>query len=125
MSLVDEGSLIKSNLGVKMKFVFILMVALPSLSRAEAMRDFFINCGYGTLAGAALGALTVAVSENPGEKSMNIARGASLGLYAGIGYGLYQSQQPAADQQVHIWLEPMLMDRKAEGALLRWTSLRF
>lgn len=56
----------------------------------ENLRVFLQACGYGLLGGAALGAASLAVVEDPNSKVSNIAKGASLGLYAGIGFGLYQ-----------------------------------
>lgn len=85
-------------------------------------------CGYGTLAGALVGVGSVALSENPSEKSMNIARGASLGLYAGIGYGLYQLKQPASktsSHEVKLWMEPLYRPHGAEGLQVRWISASF
>lgn len=108
------------------RLIVCLVLAFSSSGRCEAIRDFFISCGYGTLAGAALGAVSVAVSENPSEKSMNIARGASLGLYAGIGYGIYRSQHPLIDdREVHLWIEPLMKNQKMDGAQLQWLSAGF
>ena len=57
------------------------------------MRTFLTDCAYGTIGGALVGLATVAISDNPGGKINNVARGASLGLYAGIGFGLYDVNQ--------------------------------
>jgi hypothetical protein len=62
---------------------------LPKKSQAEAGREFLLSCTYGVLAGALLGAASLAVEENPSEKVHRVARGASLGLYAGIILGTY------------------------------------
>ena len=73
-------------------FGFILL-GLSSFSWAQSSGDmsvFLKSCGYGTLGGAALGAVSLAFVDNPNSKVSNIAKGASLGLYAGIGYGIYQ-----------------------------------
>ena len=46
-------------------------------------------CTYGVLAGTLVGAATLAFTKRPGDHLGNIARGASIGLYTGIGLGLY------------------------------------
>lgn len=53
------------------------------------MREMIMSCAYGVLAGTLVGAATLAFTERPGDNLRNIARGASLGLYAGILLGLY------------------------------------
>jgi hypothetical protein len=111
---------------MKRSFVFVLMLLFSASGQCEAIRDFFISCGYGTLAGAAVGAMSVAVSENPSEKSMNIARGASLGLYAGIGYGIYRAQHSASeDREVRIWIQPLLKEKHFHGAEIKWLAASF
>lgn len=58
-------------------------------ARADQMKEFLMSCAYGTAAGALVGVATLAFTDDPGSHMNNIARGASLGLYAGIGMGLY------------------------------------
>lgn len=53
------------------------------------MRDFVVSCSYGVLAGTLVGAATLAFSDRPGENLNRVARGASLGLYAGMLLGAY------------------------------------
>lgn len=67
------------------------IVTIFSVSNAEASaeREFIMSCTYGVLAGTLVGAATLAFTKNPGENLQNVARGASLGLYAGIGLGFY------------------------------------
>jgi hypothetical protein len=87
--------------------LFALVICQSTFCFADQVKDFLLSCAYGTLTGAALGVASVAFSENPGEKSMNIARGASLGLYAGIGYGIYQTQHSQLPpQEVQLWFSP-------------------
>jgi hypothetical protein len=69
--------------------LFSALSFVPQKSQAEPMKDFLMSCVYGTLSGALVGAATLAFSEDPTSSMNNIARGASLGLYAGIGLGLY------------------------------------
>lgn len=54
-----------------------------------AMKEFVRSCTYGVLAGTLVGAATLAFTEQPGENINRVARGASLGLYAGILLGIY------------------------------------
>lgn len=60
-----------------------------SVSNDFAGREFVRSCTYGVLAGTLVGAATLAFTEQPGENINRVARGASLGLYAGILLGLY------------------------------------
>ena len=66
-----------------------------SAPRAHALSKEFVTTApntsatYGVLAGTIVGAATLAFSQNPGDNLNRIARGASLGLYAGIALGLY------------------------------------
>ena len=48
-----------------------------------------MSCAYGTGIGAGAGLISLAFTDDPGSKVSNVARGASLGLYAGIAMGLY------------------------------------
>jgi len=70
--------------------VFICIIARipPARAESEEFQSFLKNCGWGTALGATLGLLSVAVSDRPNDSMGNIARGASLGLYGGIIYGL-------------------------------------
>ena len=58
-------------------------------AQAEPMREFIMSCSYGVLAGTLVGAATLAFSDKPGDNLNKVARGASLGLYAGLLLGLY------------------------------------
>ena len=69
--------------------VLLVIMALPQVGRAEAGREFLLSCTYGILAGALVGAASLAVEDNPSDKVHRVARGASLGLYSGILLGLY------------------------------------
>ncbi len=54
-----------------------------------AMKEFVRSCTYGVLAGTLVGTATLAFTDQPGEHLNRVARGASLGLYAGILLGAY------------------------------------
>jgi len=60
-----------------------------SVSQATPMREFVMSCTYGVLAGTLVGAASLAFTKQPGENLHRVARGASLGLYAGIALGFY------------------------------------
>ncbi len=67
----------------------IVSLAFPSKAKAEPLKELIMSSAYGVLAGTLVGAATLAFTERPGDNLRNIARGASLGLYAGILLGLY------------------------------------
>lgn len=67
----------------------ISILGFARVSQAESGREFLLSCTYGVLAGALVGAASLAVEDNPGDKVHRIARGASLGLYTGVLLGLY------------------------------------
>ena len=69
--------------------LFLLLVLLAPKTHAEEMKEFMVACTYGVLAGTLVGTATLAFTKKPGENLQSIARGASLGLYAGIFLGLY------------------------------------
>ncbi len=101
------------------------------------MTIFLKSCAYGTLAGAALGLATLATSENPSGKMSNVARGASLGLYAGIGFGVYtiygkKDHDSDLVQQSPIWFSPVTSQSgslpgspKIDGLQINWASISF
>jgi hypothetical protein len=80
---------------MKLKGAVLLLVFLSSciFARFEAI---FKSCGYGTMAGAGLGLASLVFEKKPNESYGNIPRGASLGLYGGIAYGLFAMNTPAA-----------------------------
>jgi hypothetical protein len=58
-------------------------------AQAAGMREFILSCTYGVLAGTMMGAATLAFTDRPSDHLYRVARGASLGLYAGILLGAY------------------------------------
>ncbi|MCB0348056.1 MAG: hypothetical protein KDD37_04435 [Bdellovibrionales bacterium] len=58
----------------------------------DKTKEFFTSVMYGTLAGALVGAASLAFVDNPGDDLQRVAKGASLGLYAGIALGIYVTQ---------------------------------
>lgn len=75
----------------KILFLTFLSISLSfaGMNKAHAVdpkgKAFAIICAYGTVGGALLGFASMAFGAN----SRAIAQGASLGLYAGIGFGAY------------------------------------
>lgn len=105
-------------------------------ARADAMSAFLKNCAYGTLAGAAVGLASLAISDNPSGRINNVARGASLGLYFGIGFGIYELNRPLHNEEALvglsdsksplIWLTPVMTGKSLEtGAQLHWIARTF
>ena len=72
------------------KVIIISMALSFSLpASADAGKEFITSCTYGVLAGALVGAASLAFEDEPSENLQRVARGASLGLYLGIGLGYY------------------------------------
>jgi hypothetical protein len=111
----------------------------PSRAQADSTREFMMSAAYGTLAGTIVGAATLAFSDRPGDNLNKVARGASLGLYAGILLGLYvvyggpSEDSDAAEQLRHTSLTappdflvaPIVGDRGLEGAQASYSVLHF
>jgi drug/metabolite transporter (DMT)-like permease len=98
----------------------------------DNMTIFLKSCAYGTAAGAILGLASLAISENPDNKMNNVARGASLGLYAGIGFGLYTiygGKKSSSDADLTsvdpIWFSPVLRDHHIAGVQVNWANFSF
>ena len=112
--------------------IFALVMSLGSQCFAgEAMSKFLKTCAYGTLVGAGVGLVTLAWTENPNDKLNNVARGASLGLYAGIavGYAMvtkkdnldYADNRPSA-----FWMQLKTSPKSSlEGAEVHWLAAEF
>jgi hypothetical protein len=69
--------------------LFLSSLTFSPAAHADAGREFLLSCTYGILAGALVGAASLAVEDDPSSKVHRVARGASLGLYSGIMLGLY------------------------------------
>jgi hypothetical protein len=119
------------------------LVAVPLKARADSTREFMMSAAYGALAGTLVGAATLAFSDRPGDNLNKIARGASLGLYAGILLGVYviyggpSEDSDAAEQlrrqtsfkapkEPDLLLAPILGERGTlDGAQASYSVLRF
>lgn len=120
--------------------VLALSFGLPQRAHAEPMRDFILSCSYGVLAGTLVGAATLAFSDRPGENLNRVARGASIGLYAGILLGLYvvyggptEEDEAAAaglvkfkyQEPPRLLVQPLVGERGLEGGAASYTLTRF
>lgn len=85
--LVIKGPML---LVIKGLMLFSLTFGFSMAQAAKTdMREFVMACTYGVLAGTLVGAATLAFTDKPGDNLNKVARGASLGLYAGILLGAY------------------------------------
>lgn len=118
--------------------VLVSVMATSSTAKADSGREFLMSAAYGTLAGTIVGAATLAFSDKPGDNLNKVARGASLGLYAGILLGLYvvyggpTEDSDAAEQlkntmykEPDFLLAPIVGDRGFEGAQASYSVLKF
>ncbi|MBX3019439.1 MAG: hypothetical protein KF767_16250 [Bdellovibrionaceae bacterium] len=96
----------------------IASVCLTTPAFASPMRTFLVSCAYGAGAGAVVGLTSLAFSDKPSENLSTVARGASLGLYVGIGVGLYLANQPESMKSAFVpWIAP-----STDGALAGFTA---
>lgn len=126
---------LKSGLNSSVALLLIIsFMMMPTKAKASEMRTFLLSCAYGTVIGAAVGLATVAISDDPGSKSQNIARGASIGLYAGIGLGIYLnyrhnnqagSQDFTMTKMSPVWLQADSHQGQVDGASLHWLGYQF
>jgi hypothetical protein len=114
------------------KFILLLLIFTSLPAHASKGREFLLSCTYGTLAGTLVGAASLAFTSQPSEKLYRVARGASLGLYAGIILGTYVTQfyrdpalGPYPDEQPNdgtdlpqsmLWLTPTYHEARMDGA---------
>ncbi len=82
------------------KTIVLAFLLMPLSVSAATLKPFLSACGWGVVGGAAAGVASLAFVDKPSESWNNVTKGASLGLYAGIGYGLYQMKTPVA--QAHV-----------------------
>lgn len=90
------------------------VLVLGLTARAD-FESFIKQAGYGALIGAAVGVVSLSFESRPSNNLTNVTRGASLGLYAGILYAVYDSQvkEPRSNlyyQDIGELLPPPQMD---------------
>ncbi len=107
------------------------------LAKADPAKDFVMSCTYGVLAGALVGTATLAFTDKPGDNLNRIARGASIGLYAGIILGLYVvnlSSAPVDDETLptsmrelpRLQVYPLISEQYGvEGGAVQYSLLKF
>ncbi len=69
-------------------------------TQASELGEFLESCGYGTLIGAGIGVVSLAFEKNPSDHANNIAKGASLGLYGGIAYGIVKINEKPKEHEL-------------------------
>lgn len=93
---------------------------------AQDLKAFLKSCAWGTLAGAGAGVVSLAFTDKPSDSWNNVAKGASLGLYAGIAYGLYQiNKEPEKYHQPDFAIMPTFKEGKTEGIQVTGTIYSF
>jgi hypothetical protein len=97
--------------------VLVITLLIPTLVQAADLKRFLQACAWGTVLGAGAGVVSLALTDKPSESWNNVAKGASLGLYAGIAYGVLQINAPAPqyDQHPDFTLAPKFHEGKVEG----------
>ena len=107
------------------------------VAKADPAKDFVMSCTYGVLAGTLVGTATLAFADKPGDNLNRIARGASIGLYAGILLGLYVvnlSSAPADDDTPanvkneipRLQIYPLISEHNGlEGGAVRYSVFNF
>jgi hypothetical protein len=101
------------------------------------MKEFIMACTYGVLAGTLVGASTLAFESRPGDSLSSVARGASLGLYAGMALGVYvvyyvPSLAPPEDAILGLsvprpsyLIQPIVTQNGLEGVMGYWKLAKF
>ncbi len=120
-------------------FSILISLATPRSAQADDTRDFVMSCTYGVLAGTLVGAASLSFTNKPGDKLYRIARGASLGLYAGILLGWYVTsldpegggyQEDEEDygliEEPTLQVYPLVSDSGAvDGGAFKYSVLKF
>ena len=68
--------------------VFVLFFSQALLAVEFDYSTFIKRCGWGTVWGAGLGLVSLAFENHPYDHFNNVTKGASLGLYGGMIYGM-------------------------------------
>jgi hypothetical protein len=96
----------------------------PTEVRADPTKEILLTSTYGVIAGSIVGLATLAFVSSPGDHLRNIALGASIGLYAGIGLGIYiayglpEDGQKKDEKETPLDEEKGLLEQKKEDGLL-------
>ncbi|HRO66796.1 MAG TPA: hypothetical protein PL182_04465 [Pseudobdellovibrionaceae bacterium] len=109
-------------------FLFAALIFSSTIASAQSrdLASFLKTCAWGTAIGAGAGAVSLAFESEPGKHTNNIARGASLGLYAGIAVGLLAMNEPDPSRADELWsVMPAVSDGRVEGAVVMSPVFRF
>lgn len=111
---------------MKKKLICFILLFSSAASAAD-FPSFLKSCAYGTLAGTLAGVASLALTDKPSEHGNNIARGASLGLYAGIAYGLLKKPTTPAMpvEDIYGGLSPVMNQGQVVGAQVFMQVYRF
>jgi hypothetical protein len=72
--------------------LFSCLLIISNIAMASnSFSQFLKSCGYGALIGGGIGVVSLAFGNKPSQHYANVARGLSLGLYAGVAFGAYQA----------------------------------
>lgn len=140
-----RGTHLKLSRSIAFTIVLCLSVLFQTqASHANQARSFIRACTFGVLTGALVGTAMLAFEDQPGENLQQIARGASLGLYVGIGLGLWVmygnpggSSEPSNDELLNaigdgaslepppVYLVPLISENRIEGAMALYNLATF
>lgn len=98
----------------KTLFLSLALMIFSSTSQAS-VRQFIKTCAWGVVVGATAGVASLALVDKPEDNLSNIAKGASLGLYGGIAYGLYQHNLEKKQEAGLVSIAPRFYEKKLEG----------
>lgn len=107
--------------------IAILVFIFAQNLHAQELKTFLKSCGWGTIFGATAGVVSLAFTDKPSESWGNVSRGASLGLYAGIAYGLYNVNTPpqTTHQAPDFAVFPNFKEGKIDGVSVTSTVFNF
>lgn len=104
----------------------IALLPMVGLAQQKDLPSFLKTCAWGTAIGAGAGVVSLAFQDEPGKHTNAIARGASLGLYAGIAIGLLSMNEPTASRADELWsVIPSLHEGQLQGAAVLSPIFRF
>lgn len=111
----------------KLILVALIFLLQSQIAEAQNLRNFLKSCAWGTLGGATLGVVSLAFTDKPSESWGNVAKGASLGLYAGIAYGVYQlNKEPESTSSASDYVVvPVWQQGRIEGVQVAATVWQF
>ncbi|OQW48612.1 MAG: hypothetical protein A4S09_04225 [Proteobacteria bacterium SG_bin7] len=103
---------------VLLALAFLFAGPVHAQQQVGPSKEFITSVTYGVLAGTLVGVASLAFTTNPGENLNKIARGASLGLYLGIGLGLYVAYgvSDGNENQDVVGIFPVIGNHGVEGA---------